>query len=236
MFDNVLKLPADLNPDDAPVRRSSRLEALAGGDIVAFESGGGVSADTLLPGEAAMVADAVPKRVGEFAAGRACARAALAQLGIGGFELRSAADRSPLWPPGIVGSISHTDGFCGAAAGSSAHVLGLGLDAEARHRVGPDLWRRICTEEERRQLATLDAVQAAERATLIFSAKEAFYKAQYPLTRQWLNFTDVTVHVEAGHFDVVPQRPLAIAALRPAPWRGRLLLDGDLALTLVRMD
>ena len=236
MFDNVLKLPAHLNPEDAPVRRSSRLEALAGGDIVAFESSGSVSADTLLPGEAAIVANAVPKRIGEFAAGRACARAALTQLGIGEFELRSAADRSPLWPPGIVGSISHTDGFCGVAAGSSAHVLGLGLDAESRHRVGPDLWRRICTQEERRELAMLTTVQATERATLIFSAKESFYKAQYPLTRQWLNFADVTVHVGSDHFDVVPQRSLAIAALRPAPWRGRLLLDGDLALTLVRLD
>ena len=69
----------------------------------------------LLPGEAVYVAKAVPKRINEFAAGRACARRALATFGMPGAVLLAAPDRQPLWPTGFVGSITHTAGFCAAA-------------------------------------------------------------------------------------------------------------------------
>ena len=183
-----------------------------------------------------MVANAAPVRVAEFAAGRACARAALQALDIADFELLNGKDRAPLWPAGIAGSISHTTGFCGAVAARDTQVLALGLDAEVRRRVQPQLWRRICTAEECHWLAQLSADQAAEHATVIFSAKEAFYKAQYPLTRQWLNFTDVSLLVEGSRFRVQAQGPLALAGLRPGPWWGSLLLDGTHVITLVRLD
>src|ERR1700730_18709662 len=65
----------------------------------------------LHPAEAEDVARAVPKRIAEFAAGRACARAALAEFGVREFALRAAPDRQPLWPEGFIGSIAHTAGL-----------------------------------------------------------------------------------------------------------------------------
>src|SRR3984893_9355145 len=65
----------------------------------------------LHPAEAEYVARAVPKRIAEFAAGRACARAALAEFGVREFALRAAPDRQPLWPEGFIGSIAHTAGL-----------------------------------------------------------------------------------------------------------------------------
>ena len=62
----------------------------------------------LHPAEAEHVARAVPKRVAEFAAGRTCARAALAEFGVREFTLRAATDRQPLWPERFIGSITHT--------------------------------------------------------------------------------------------------------------------------------
>ena len=192
--------------------------------------------DVLLPGEISAIARAVPKRVGEFAAGRACARAALATLGIRDFELLSGADRTPLWPHGIVGSITHTQGFYAAAVARATQALALGLDAEARDSVGPPLWRRICTPDERRHLHTLSQSEAITLATLIFSAKEAFYKCQYPLTRQWLNFADLGVRFDGGGFQVEPQRRLAIEQHLPAPWSGQWLLTQAHALTAVHLS
>ena len=213
--------------------RSARLESLCGDAVTAFESATPLSADVLLPGELHAIEHAVSKRVGEFAAGRACARAALATLGIADFELLSAEDRTPVWPPGIVGSITHTRGFYAAAVARDTRVLALGLDAEACNSVGVPLWRRICTPAERQHLHTLPEPEAIQLATLTFSAKEAFYKSQYPLTRQWLNFTDIAVRFDGGRFQIEPQRPLAIAQRLPAPWSGQWLLSGELALTAV---
>ena len=224
-----------LPPDQGPIWRSARLERLCGSGVVAFESNGAAPMDLLLPAEAAAIATAAPNRIAEFAAGRACARAALAALGIPGFELKNGADRAPQWPDGIVGSISHTDGFCGAVAAHAQQVLALGLDAETRRRVQPRLWQRICTPWEREYLANLPQTQAEELGTVIFSAKEAFYKAQYPLTRQWLNFSDIAIQVESDYFHVLPQRQLTIADWRPSPWRGQLLLDCDLVFTLLQL-
>ncbi len=216
--------------------RSARLEALCGRGVIAFESSVPQPARVLLPGEAAAIAHAVAKRAGEFAAGRACARAALATLGIHGFELLNDAERAPLWPQGIAGSITHTRGLYAAAVARTTDVLALGLDAEARDSVAPRLWRRICTPQELQHLHALPEAQAVGLATLIFSAKEAFYKCQHPLTRQWLNFTDIAIRLEDAGFQVEPQRSLAIATLHPAPWPGRWLLTDAQTLTAVRLD
>src|SRR5208282_5779110 len=78
--------------------------------VVEMHSAGDTAA--LLPEEAAYLGRSVPKRAQEFAAGRVCARRALAELGVVDFPLRVGEDREPLWPEGTVGSITHTTGFC----------------------------------------------------------------------------------------------------------------------------
>lgn len=73
-------------------------------------------ADDLRPEEAAHVLNAVPKRRGEFATGRRFAHRALAILQAPPGPLLVNEDRSPRWPPGVTGCISHTDRYCAVAA------------------------------------------------------------------------------------------------------------------------
>jgi 4'-phosphopantetheinyl transferase EntD len=208
-----------------------RIAALFASGAVAYQTHDTISADTLLPEERQFLIRAVPKRVHEFAAGRACARAALADLGYAAAALPMNADRAPLWPPGATGSITHTDNFCAAVAAPMRQIRALGLDAEPEQSVKPHLWRRICTPEELAMLQAQDEQSALASATLLFSAKEAFYKCQYTLTREWLGFTDISVTLDAGHFSVQATRSLQIAAQSAAPWRGQYRHEAGLVIT-----
>jgi 4'-phosphopantetheinyl transferase EntD len=186
----------------------------------------------LHPAEAQCVAQAVRTRVEEFATGRLCARVALAELGIEGFALLMAPDRSPLWPPGVVGSISHTAGYCAAVAGSRKQFLGLGLDTEVLAAVRAGLWHRLCAPIELASLRALPDSQRGRAAALIFAAKEAFYKAQYPLTQEVLEFDAIAIEFgclngAAGDFTVVPTRCMALQRLSPGPLCGRYEFHGQ---------
>ena len=180
----------------ATISSSALLARLFVHDVIAVETRQTVGAELLLPEERAYIARAAPKRVADFSAGRACARAALAQLGITAGALHVGADREPVWPTQVAGSITHTAGFCGVVVASRAEVASLGIDAEERHAVRHKLWPGICTKAEQVWLASLPPDHAVELATAIFCIKEAFFKCQYPLTRQWLNFEDVHVKLE----------------------------------------
>ncbi|HLZ67455.1 MAG TPA: 4'-phosphopantetheinyl transferase superfamily protein [Aliidongia sp.] len=183
---------------------------------------------TLSEAEAAHIVRARPGRAREFAAGRQCARQALERLGRSGWDLLVRADRTPLWPLGIVGSISHTTGCCGVAIGEQRHFRSIGLDIELDGRLTPDLHEQILTPSERSVLEKLPAGLVDKRATLVFSAKEAFYKCQHPLTAEWMDFTDITVDLpddlpEAGRLVVRPTRYLQIERQVPPPWSGHFV-------------
>jgi 4'-phosphopantetheinyl transferase EntD len=199
----------------------------------------------LEPEEAAAVARAVAKRREEFAAGRLCARRALERFGIARVVLPAAHDRQPLWPPGFLGSITHTEGFCAAVAAASgalqgacpnhdprregrpqqAHhdsdrFLGLGLDSEAAGAVEAHLWPSVCVASELDWMARWPAESRSRAATLVFAAKEAFYKAQYPTTGEFLSFADLEVAACApqaleGPLICAPTRALAVFAGDP---------------------
>ena len=135
--------------------------------------------------------------------------------------MRMGAEREPLWPEGIVGSITHSGTFCGAVLARSSLLLGLGVDVEERTAVRKDLWRAIATADELAWLRQLPADRAQTMAAVIFSAKESFFKCQFPLTRQWLGFAHVSVQVLAEEFAVSPCQALALESWSPPPWRGR---------------
>ena len=179
---------------------------------------------TLLPQEAACLADPAPQRLREFAAGRACARSALAAFGVRDFAVVMGAAREPLWPASLVGSITHTSGLCAAVVGEASRFAGLGLDVELAEAVKPALWRKICTPRELSWLKCEPLERQARAATLIFAVKEAFYKSQFPLVGEWLNFRDLNVEVQAPAGDyglcaVHATRPIAVAAHAGLPLR-----------------
>lgn len=164
----------------------------------------------LHPSEEPAVERAVASRRAEFTTGRFCARAALASLGATADAVPVGEKRAPVWPDGVVGSITHTRGFRGAAVAWRCAVRSVGIDAEV-HDVLPDgVLGAVSSESERAELARL----TAERAEicwdrLLFSAKESVYKTWFPLTGRWLGFEE--------------------AELRPAPdgtFLARLLVEG----------
>jgi 4'-phosphopantetheinyl transferase EntD len=180
----------------------------------------------LHPEEAVHLGRAVPKRVQQFTAGRLCARKALAELGVCNFPIKVASDRQPLWPPGVVGSITHTEGYCAAVAADKSALIAIGLDSELADSVKPELWPSLFRNGEVLWMNSLPPSQQVAAATLLFSAREAFYKCQYPLTSEWLNFHDAWIEVPAwgagqGVFNVHPNRGIAFASHAMLPLQGR---------------
>ena len=143
--------------------------------------------------EAAHMTRAFPSRRNEFAAGRAASRLAMAGLGIAPCAIPAAPDRSPIWPEGIRGSISHSDTLC-AAAVTDADCF-LGLDLELNTDLSPGLLSTVCSDTEIARIAGADHLRLAK---LIFSAKEAAYKAQYPLSRELFGFDHMEVVLDLG--------------------------------------
>jgi 4'-phosphopantetheinyl transferase EntD len=129
------------------------------------------------------------KRV-EFALGRTAANLALKQVGLEnpGPVLR-ASSGEPLWPDGIVGSITHRYPWSVAVVINGSNRFAIGVDLEAIEGLqGTDISQLVCRQPE------LDWVHLGnfqERLAMIFSAKEAFYKAFYPLCRRYIDFKEV---------------------------------------------
>ena len=172
----------------------------------------------------------------EFAAGRACAHRLLAEFGIVDFPVKAARDRQPQWPETLVGSITHTAGFCAAVLALKKDLSSVGIDSEIRASVKPELWRSICTVSETAWLHSLPDAEQTLAATLIFSAKEAFYKCQYPLVAERLNFHDVSVQIgdwgrPEGEFKIRAHRQVALEQHAPAPWPGRYLFHDEFMTT-----
>jgi 4'-phosphopantetheinyl transferase EntD len=190
----------------------------------------------LFPDEVQYLGRAVPKRIQEFAAGRLCARRALAELGFTAYPLRMNRDRSPQWPAPVIGSITHATDICGAVVAERRQFRAIGLDMEIVGSVTPEIWPTICTPEEKAWLDTLREPERSRCAALIFSAKETFYKCQYGVTRQWLEFDDVTLDLlpgdaGAGCFSLRPRRGIALLEHDTMPVMGRFEFHGGLVVT-----
>jgi 4'-phosphopantetheinyl transferase EntD len=211
---------------------SKLFAALLPEQVVAYDAP--ISAEyapDLFPEEVAEVARACKQRRLEFATERACARAALSRLGLPRAPLLTGPARVPAWSAKTVGSITHTKTFCASAVAMRESFLGIGIDAELSGGVTKDEWSHVLTAEELAWLGGQSVTRQSELATVIFSAKEAFFKCQFPMTREWLEFQDVHVRVSAQSYEVLPRRPLRIQQLFPASLVGAYRRDGDLVAT-----
>lgn len=148
--------------------------------------------------EAALVEQAVVTRRQQFTAGRQLARQAWSRLGQAPVALLNDAQRVPIWPRGIVGTITHTHVWCAAAVARQADVAGLGADVELATPLELALWDRICRPEERAFLQALPEPLPGVLAKAVFSAKESIYKALYPSVRVFLDFQSMLIALEAG--------------------------------------
>lgn len=180
------------------------LQSLFPPEVITEESAITEINDSLYPEEMYCISNAANKRKSEFTAGRICARNALKKLGYSYYPLLMGEDRAPQWPDDISGSIAHTSEYCGVAVGKKKDFPSLGFDMELLDRLGKHLWPQIFTSREQSWIHTLPRDQQDHSATLLFSAKECFYKYQYPLTKLWVGFEDVEIEasLHEGEFKI----------------------------------
>ena len=207
------------------------IERLLPPEVAAVAMRGDDTVPRPLPEEEALLGEAVQNRRSEFATARYCARQALRQLGVPETAILRGPKREPLWPAGIVGSITHCTGYRAAAVGRVADMLAIGIDAEPHAPISDRVARRILDDAERAWIAT--APRDIHWDRLIFSAKESVYKAWYPLAGCWLGFEDasVTIDHEAGAF----QARLLVEPPPPVPrvFEGRYLVEDGLVVTAI---
>ncbi len=162
--------------------------------VAAVEAFGDLPAAALFPAEEAFIGRAIEKRRREFTTARTCARAALARLGLPPVAIVPGAGGAPQWPSGIVGSMTHCDGYRAAAVARDRDVLTVGLDAEPDAALPDGVLDAIALASERAGLAALaSALPGPCWDRLLFSAKESVYKAWFPLTGRWLGFEQAAI-------------------------------------------
>ena len=189
-------------------------------------------AGPLWPAEAAAVASAVPSRQAEFAAGRQAVRRALGDLGLAPGPIPQGEDRAPVWPAGVTGSITHGAGICLAAVARTGPLRAIGIDLEPDAPLPEGLEAAICTPAERAWLDRQPPQQRARLGRLVFSAKEAAYKAQYASSRTLFGFDRLTLEFAGAVGEMG-----AIFTADTPPFRrgdilsGRYAISGGLVVT-----
>lgn len=161
------------------------------------------------------IAHSVPKRQAEYFYGRYLAQLAMQRLGRPGADVAIGPAREPLWPAGLIGSISHSQQYAAAVA----------IPAGRRGGVGIDLEHIVCADAQQALLATaispreLDYLQGLRLelplntlVTIVFSAKESLYKGAYATVRRFFDFSaaQLTVFDAAnGRLSLTLTEPLA---------------------------
>lgn len=140
------------------------------------------------------VKKSVIKRRSEYLAGRYCAKKALAKIQCFPTDIAIGKQREPVWPTGVIGTISHTTGLATAIVTKDPEVLGLGIDVEVTvdHDTMDKIGKHILPLEHF-ALLNQEGLKINEVFTLMFSVKESFYKAAYPRVQRYFDFGAVNV-------------------------------------------
>ena len=144
----------------------------------------------LLPEELPAFTSSVIKVRRASGAARIVARQLLSRLGLPECALPRGPSGAPIWPAGIIGSLSHDSRVAVAAVALRRDVGAVGIDVEPAEDLPADLLDIVATPEERRHLG-----DDPYRGRLLFVAKEAVYKAVYPLDRMFLDHHDVQINL-----------------------------------------
>ncbi|OIJ94840.1 4'-phosphopantetheinyl transferase family protein [Streptomyces colonosanans] len=172
----------------------------------------------LYPEEEAVIVRAVAKRRREFTAVRACARHAMEKLGVPPQPILPGERGAPLWPDGLVGSMTHCEGYCAAALVRAGDLASLGIDAEPHDQLPDGVLEAVALPAEQTRLRGLARSHPSIHwDRVLFSAKESVYKAWFPLTGKWLDFLEADIEITPG-----------AAADMPGAFRARLLVPGPM--------
>lgn len=176
--------------------------------------------EVLLPIEEQAISGMAPARQQAFAQGRACARFALAQIGLRNVAVPVAEQRAPLWPPGVTGSIAHCAGRAIAVAARVEVTSGVGVDLEQTGSLERGVLELVCTPTERDWLAQTGNAQLART---IFTIKESVYKCLWPRVRRYIDFQEVEIDLRPARGRYVaratgPELDAAVVAAINGGW------------------
>ncbi|WP_405404634.1 phosphopantetheinyl transferase [Paracoccus sp. Ld10] len=152
----------------------------------------------LWPDEDHAISRAVPARIREFTAGRTAARQAMTDAGLPPAPVTTNRDRAPRWPDGLSGSITHTAHIAAAIVARQQDWPGLGLDLESACAMDDGMAELIRHPLDHPP----PFLPPALASTLLFSAKEAAFKAQFPLTGLWIDYRAVALQFSASEFSL----------------------------------
>jgi len=147
----------------------------------------------LLPEEARSIPARQPAMRRASGAARWIAHGLLADIGFEDFAILRAPAGDPIWPDGITGSLAHDNEMAVAAVAPVSDIGSLGIDIEPARPLPDDLFALVATGAD-----VADAVDRHLVGRILFSAKEAVYKAVFPLDRQILGYEDITVDLSQG--------------------------------------
>ncbi|MEU2321897.1 MULTISPECIES: 4'-phosphopantetheinyl transferase family protein [Streptomyces] len=213
------------------------IEDLLPPTVAAVEAYGDEGVDApLFPEEEALLTRAVDKRRREFTAARYCARRAMEKLGVPAAPVVPGERGAPVWPGGLAGSMTHCEGYCAAALVRADELASLGIDAESHAPLPEGVLSAIALPQEAARVGRLRAERPdVHWDRLLFSAKESVYKAWYPLTRKWLDFSeaDIVVHGD-GTFsaELLVPGPV-VSGRRLGHFTGRWTIQGSFLATAV---
>ena len=160
----------------------------------------------LLPEEARSIPARQPAMRLASGAARWIAHRLLADIGITDVAIMRAPSGAPVWPDGIIGSLAHDDDMAVAAVAPVGGIVSLGIDVEPAEPLPDDIFAIVATGADR-----IGAADPRLAGRILFCAKEAVYKAAFPLDREVLGYEDIAVDLDAGRATTKTGRMVSLA-------------------------
>ncbi|MBU1076483.1 MAG: 4'-phosphopantetheinyl transferase superfamily protein [Spirochaetes bacterium] len=184
------------------------------------------------------ITKAVLKRQQDFATGRWCARETIKKMGLKISPLLMGKEGEPLWPRGICGSISHSDGAYCSAGAFLKHHSSLGIDIEEKNRRINDNAAKFILNEDEIEWIRRKGKKKDEYITLIFCAKESVFKLFYPLIKRRFFFSSVSVFPPSinGYFSYIIKKDLSRIFSAGKIFNGYYFIDQNWVFTLCYLN
>ncbi|MBL4658901.1 MAG: 4'-phosphopantetheinyl transferase superfamily protein [Alcanivoracaceae bacterium] len=149
----------------------------------------------------------VAKRQAEFLVGRFVATKALLRSGFVDSSTPIIAigkNREPIWPNGYVGSITHNKNtaICAIDNIETTSLLGIDVETILDDETASEIASQIHDEVEKFVLVD-NGFTSNQATTLIFSAKEAIFKALYPIVQEFFGFESFRVKYIDIHRQII---------------------------------